>query len=154
MSDIIEETPDEEIDIEKVRKVEILRNAYQKLDSLSLGFGLPAYSDNIEDDFILSKFRTDIKDTMREMKISDITNIQEDSYQEMIFENRIVYHALKRFRNSASLFFKFSTAIDGKTVDKTKIPEMLGKILKDYDDEYKKYKGSNCAGLWQMETEE
>lgn len=144
----------EEVDIRKKRKVEILRNSYQKLDNLPLGFGLPSYSDTIEDDFILNKFGIDIKDAMREMKIVDIMSIPEDSLEEMILENRIVYHALKRFRNSSSLFFKFSTAIDGKTVDKTKIPEMLSKILKEYDDEYKKYKGANCGSLWNMSTEE
>lgn len=144
----------EVVDIEKERKVEIIRNSYQKLDNLPLGFGLPAYSDSLEDDFVLSKFSVDIKDSMREMGIVDVTTIPENSQMEMIFENRIVYHALKRFRNSASLFFKFSTAIDGKTIDKTKIPEMLNEILKEYDDEYKAYNGANCGSLWNMTVEE
>lgn len=131
------------------RSINIMRNAYQKLDNLPLGFGLPAYSDDMDDIFISNKFGIDYKDTIREMKIG-ADDIEEDSYDEMIMENRIVYHALKRFRNSASVFFKFSTSIDGKTVDKTKIPQMIGNIIDEYDKEYSEYKGSNCGSIWQM----
>lgn len=132
------------------RSITLIRNAYQKLDSLPLGFGLPSYSNDLSDEFIYNKFGIDIKDTLREMGITDIDTIQENSYDEMIIENRIVYHAIKRFRHSAAIFFKFSTAIDGKTVDKTKIPQMLSSILKEYEDEYSKYKSHNCGSLWQM----
>lgn len=134
------------------RSIYLMKNAYQKLDSLPLAFGLPAYSDDVSDEFVENKFGIDFLDSLREMKIKDVNSIEENSYDEMIFEHRIVYHALKRFRNSSSVFFKFSTAIDGKTVDKTKIPQTLSSILKEYEDEYSEYKGMHCGSLWNMNT--
>lgn len=129
------------------KKYKILRNAYMKLDSLPLSFGLPAYDDEIPDDVIEKYFRVDLADTIRETRLS-IEDIVEDSVDEMIFENRIVYHALRRFRLTASVFFKFSTAVDGKTIDKTQIPKMLSTILKEYEDEYSKWKLGSIGNLW------
>lgn len=128
-------------------KYKILRNAYIKLDSLPLSFGLPKYSDDIPDDTIENYFRVDLADTIRETHIN-VEDIEENSTDEMMFENRIVYHALKRFRLTASVFFKFSTAVDGKTIDKTQIPKMLTAILKEYNDEYSKWRLGNIGRLW------
>lgn len=128
-------------------KYRILRNAYMKLDSLPLSFGLPAYDDEIPDATIEKYFRVDLADTVRETRIN-VEDIQENSTDEMMFENRIVYHALKRFRLTASVFFKFSTAVDGKTVDKTQIPKMLSAILKEYEDEYSKWRLGSIGSLW------
>lgn len=130
-----------------IRKYRILRNAYVKLDSLPLSFGIPAYSDDISDEDIAKRFRVDLADTIRETRIN-IADIEDDSVDEMQFENRIVYHALKRFRLTASAFFKFSTAVDGKTVDKTQVPKMLKAILDEYDNEYKKWMLSSTGSLW------
>lgn len=127
----------------------ILRNAYKKLDQLPLGFGLPRYSDDITDEMIDKYFGIDYSDTVREMKIQSIELVEPDSFDEMMIENRVVYHALRRFRHSSAIFFKFSTAVDGKTVDKTKIPSTIASIIKEYDDEHKKWKGSSIASLWQ-----
>lgn len=129
------------------KKYKILRNAYMKLDGLPLSFGLPAYDDDIPDDTIEKYFKVDLADTIRETRMS-IDEIEEDSIDEMMFENRIVYHALKRFRLTASVFFKFSTAVDGKTVDKTQIPKMLATILKEYEDEYSKWRLGSIGSLW------
>lgn len=129
------------------KKYKILRNAYMKLDGLPLSFGLPAYDDDIPDDTIEKYFKVDLADTIRETRMS-IDEIEEDSIDEMMFENRIVYHALKRFRLTASVFFKFSTAVDGKTVDKTHIPKMLATILKEYEDEYSKWRLGSIGSLW------
>lgn len=129
------------------KKYKILRNAYMKLDSLPLSFGLPAYDDEISDELIDKYFRVDLADTIRETRIQ-VEDIEEGSIDEMMFENRIVYHALKRFRLSASVFFKFSTAVDGKTVDKTQIPKMLSTILKEYEDEYSKWRLGSIGSLW------
>lgn len=132
---------------EEIEKYKILRNAYMKLDSLPLSFGMPAYSDDIPNEKIEKYFRTDLSDTIRETRIK-ISDIQEDSVDELQFENRIVYHALKRFRLSASVFFKFSTAVDGKTIDKTQIPKMLTNIINEYDNEYKKWRLGSIGNLW------
>lgn len=128
-------------------KMKILRNSYQKLDSLPLGFGIPAYDDEIPDATIERYFRTDLADTFRETGLK-IDDIEEDSKDEMFFENRICYRAIKRFRLSSSIFFKFSTAVDGKTVDKTKIPQMLKEILDEYEEEYKSWRLGNIGKLW------
>lgn len=149
----VEKKPEEPIveeDLEYKRMIELMRNAYQKLDSLPLSFGLPAYSDSLEDGFVENKFKLHFKDAMRAMRLHDLSSIQEDSYDELMVENRMVYYALRRFRTTASAFFKFSTAIDGKTVDKTKVPQMLKEIMDEYEDEFKKYKG-HAASLWSID---
>lgn len=129
------------------KKYKMLRNVYIKLDALPLSFGMMKYDDDIPDDVIYKYFRTDLLDTMRETRIN-IAEIEEDSLDEMQFENRIVYHALRRFRLSASVFFKFSTAVDGKTIDKTQIPKMLSTIISEYDAEYKKWRSGTTGSLW------
>lgn len=129
------------------KKYKILRNAYMKLDNLPLSFGMPAYDDDLPDELVEKYFRTDLADTLRETRIA-IEDIEEDSVDEMQFENRIVYHALRRFRLSAAVFFKFSTAVDGKTVDKTNIPKFLSSLIAEYDAEYKKWRLGNIGSLW------
>lgn len=129
------------------RKFNILRNAYIKLDSLPLSFGIPSYDEEMSNDLVEKYFKVDLADTLRETGLS-IEDIEENSKDEMYFENRIVYHALKRFRLTASVFFKFSTAVDGKTVDKTQIPKMLSTILKEYETEYKQWQLGSIGSLW------
>ena len=129
------------------KKYKILRNAYIKLDSLPLSFGIPSYDEDIPNEVIDKYFRVDLADTLRETRLN-IEDIEDDSIDEMYFENRIVYHALRRFRLSASVFFKFSTAVDGKTVDKTQIPKMLATIIKEYEDEYKQWRLGSIGSLW------
>lgn len=130
-----------------IRKYRILRNAYIKLDSLPLSFGIPAYNDDMTDDEIAKRFKVDLADTIRETRIN-IADIEDNSVDEMQFENRVVYHALKRFRLTASTFFKFSTAVDGKTVDKTQVPKMLKAILDEYEQEYNKWRLHSTGSLW------
>lgn len=129
------------------RKYKILRNAYMKLDSLPLSFGIPAYDDGIQDEMVEKYFRVDLADTLRETGLN-IEDIEDNSKDEMYFENRIAYHALKRFRLTASVFFKFSTSVDGRTVDKTQIPKMLANIIKEYEDEYKQWRLGSIGSLW------
>ena len=129
------------------KKYKILRNAYMKLDNLPLSFGMPAYDDDLPDNVIEKYFRTDLADTLRETRIA-IEDIEENSVDEMQFENRIVYHALRRFRLSATAFFKFSTAVDGKTIDKTQIPKILSTLIAEYDAEYKSWRLGSVGSLW------
>ena len=132
---------------EDKKKYKILRNAYMKLDNLPLSFGMPAYDDDLPDNVVDKYFRTDLADTLRETRIA-IEDIEENSVDEMQFENRIVYHALRRFRLSATAFFKFSTAVDGKTVDKTQIPKILSTLIAEYDAEYKNWRLGSVGSLW------
>ena len=132
---------------EDKKKYKILRNAYMKLDNLPLSFGMPAYDDDLPDNVVEKYFRTDLADTLRETRIA-IEDIEENSVDEMQFENRIVYHALRRFRLSATAFFKFSTAVDGKTVDKTQIPKILSTLIAEYDSEYKNWRLGSVGSLW------
>ena len=129
------------------KKYKILRNAYMKLDNLPLSFGMPAYDDDLPDNVVEKYFRTDLADTLRETKIA-IEDIEENSVDEMQFENRIVYHALRRFRLSATAFFKFGTAGDGKTIDKTQIPKILSTLIAEYDAEYKSWRLGSIGSLW------
>ena len=129
------------------KKYKILRNAYMKLDNLPLSFGMPAYDDDLPDNVVEKYFRTDLVDTLRETRIA-IEDIEENSVDEMQFENRIVYHALRRFRLSATAFFKFSTAVDGKTIDKTQIPKILSTLIAEYDAEYKSWRLGSVGSLW------
>lgn len=126
----------------------IMRNAYRKLDQLPLGFGLPKYSDDITDDEMDRYLGIDLLDAQRTMGIRDVSYIDETTIECMMLENRVAYHAIRRFRNSSAIFFKFSTAVDGKTVDKTKIPSTITDILKEYDDEFKSWKGSGISSTW------
>lgn len=137
----------------EVKKYNILRNAYIKLDALPFSFGVPRYDDNMSDKVIERYFRTDYADTMRETRIN-IDDIESGSIDEMQIENRIVYHALRRYRLSASVFFKFSTATDGKTIDKTQIPKMLSAIIDEYNNEYKKWRLSSIGSLWNRSVSE
>ena len=132
---------------EDKKKYKILRNAYMKLDNLPLSFGMPAYDDDLPDNVVEKYFRTDLADTLRETRIA-IEDIEEDSVDEMQFENRIIYHALRRFRLSATAFFKFSTAVDGKTIDKAQVPKILSTLIAEYDAEYKSWRLGNVGSLW------
>lgn len=144
-TDEVPATPDY-TDAEK-EKYKVLRNAYMKLDGLPLSFNIPKYDEDIPDQIIEKYFGIDLADTIRETRIK-IESIEPDSVDELQFENRIVYHALKRFRLTASVFFKFSTAVDGKTIDKTQIPKMLATLISEYDEEYKKWRLGHVGSLW------
>lgn len=139
-------------------RIKILRNVYRKLDSMILSFGMPRYSDDIVDDDIEVYVGITLDDTMRELRITNLDNIEEMSIAEYHIENRCVYHKLRLLRNSASIFFKFSTSVDGKTVDKSMIPKMINEMIKEYDDEWKKWQndggltGTTSSKIWKRES--
>ena len=128
------------------RDIAIMRNAYRKLDSMTLSFGIPSYSDDISDDKVEKYFGIDLRDTLRELSLKNTDNIEEMSTHEMQIENRVVYYALRRFRNTASIFFRFSTASDGKSVDKQMIPKMISQLIQDYDKEFIAWRNSIGIG--------
>jgi hypothetical protein len=128
-------------------RVKILRNVYKKLDSLPLGFGIPAYSDSIADTTIEKTFGIDIDDTLREIRMK-IGDIESDSVDELNVEDRTVYHALRRFRMSSAIYYKFSTAVDGKTIDKSMIPKMISTMIMEYDQQFKRWRSGGLSKLW------
>lgn len=138
----------------------ILRNVYKKLDGMMLSFGIPLYSDDIPDIDIERYVGMSLDDTMRELRLTDLNEIGEMSIAEYHIENRCVYHKLRSLRNSASVFFKFSTAVDGKTIDKSMIPKMINEMIKEYDDEWKKWlseggiTGATAGIIWQRTSAE
>jgi len=129
-------------------KINILSNAYQKLDALPLSFGIPRYSDEMTENDLDKYLGIDFKDALRCASIKSVDSIEDMSTAELMFENRVVYYALRRFRMTGAVFFKFSTAVDGKSVDKSMIPKMLSNIINEYDNEYKRFTGSNAHGIW------
>lgn len=136
-----------------VREISIMRGAYSKLDNMPLSFGIPRYTPEMTDADVEKYMYGDLKDTMRELKIKNCDGVEEMSQEEMHIENRIVYYALRRFRNSASVFFKFSTATDGKTVDKQMIPKMLLQLINEYNAEFVAWRKTLSAGtIWQMQS--
>jgi len=130
------------------RDIEIMRNAYQKLDGMVLSFGIPSYSDALADGDVSKVFYIDLKDTLREIGMQNCDGIAVMSMDEMRIENRVVYHALRRFRNSASVFFKFSTSSDGKSVDKSMIPKMLAQMITEYDNDFKSWR--KVGAVWSV----
>lgn len=135
--------------INDARSIEIMRNAYKKLDNMPLGFGgMPAYSDDITDSNIVKFLGIDLLDTLRELRLNSSDEIDSGSYDEMMMENRVCYHTIRRFRLASSIFFKYSTATDGKTVDKTQIPKMISIILADYEAEFKKWMTGKVSSTW------
>ena len=129
-------------------RITILRNVYKKLDSMTLSFGMPVYSDDIPDNDIERYLGITLDDTMRELRVDNLDGIQEMSSAEYHIENRCLYHKLRLLRNSASVFFKFSTSVDGKTVDKSMIPKMLNEMIKEYDTEWKDWLSDGGDGLY------
>lgn len=136
-------------------RIKILRNVYRKLDGMMLSFGMPMYNDNIQETDIERYVGMSLDDTMRELRLQNLDDVGEMSIAEYHIENRCVYHKLRSLRNSASIFFKFSTAVDGKTVDKSMIPKMINEMIKEYDDEWKKWlsdggmTGSTANTIWE-----
>ena len=133
-------------------EITVMRSAYQKLDNMPIGFGIPPYdSDGMEDAEIIKYLYGDLRDVMRELKIKTLDGIEEMSQTELHIENRIVYHALRRFQKSSSIFFKFSTATDGKAIDKTSIYKAITGMINDYQEEWAKWRMSQPVGqFWTM----
>lgn len=136
------------------REIAVMRGAYSKLDAMPLSFGIPRYDPDMTDAEVERYVGGDLKDVMRELGIQNLDGVVEMSTEELRIENRTVYYALRRFRHSASVFFKFSTAVDGKTVDKQQIPKMLAELLKEYDQEWTNWRRTLSLGqIWQMQSD-
>ena len=60
-------------------RITILRNVYKKLDNMTLSFGMPVYSNEIDDAEIERYLGITLDDTMRELRLSSIDDIMEMS---------------------------------------------------------------------------
>lgn len=131
------------------RKEFLCRNAYRKLEGIGVSFGLPAYSDDIPTEKVENYFYNAWHDSLRDFKMTeDSFDITEYSEEELIFENRLVYHMIKKFRYSSATFFKFSSSMDGRSVDRTGIFKNITAILDELDKEFKDYRGGHIGSIW------
>lgn len=129
-------------------RITILRNAYDELDNMPISFGLTGTDENLE-----SEIGGALNKALMEMGWSDTTGITSMSKTEYYITMRTVWHILRRFKNSASVYFKYSTGNEGKSVDKSMIPKMIGEIMNDYDAEFKAWKHTtfmSTGSLWNM----
>jgi hypothetical protein len=132
-------------------KITILKSAYRKLDQLPLSFDMPPLDDSLTDEMVEKLIGGDLNDVLREVHMLSTSDISEMSEDEMRIENRIVYHILRRFRNSTSVYFKYSTGSDGKTVDKTQVTKTMNTLIDEYDNEFKVWRKNgvvSSSAVW------
>jgi hypothetical protein len=103
-------------------QMEICDNVLDKLDNLPLDLSI-----------------TDLDivpcliDAQREMGISDLSVIDITSANALYLEIRTQWYMLGRIRISKALDFKYSTGVDGKTIDKTSVSKAIGMVMDDLD---------------------
>lgn len=96
-----------------------------------------------------------IDDARREMRISDITQIDMDSEECLQLECRSAWRMLRKIRISTSKYFKYSTGVDGKSVDKTMISKRIGEIMEEMEAEFRDYTQTRSTGsTWRMTERE
>jgi hypothetical protein len=115
----------------------VLSNVQEKLDDLGIQFAASP-----------TTVGSCLNDTLRELRISDITAV-DDPVAELQIENRTLWWYLKRKRIGLSTSFKYSTGGDAEQVDKTMVPKMIGTVMHDIDLEFKKWRKASCKnGIW------
>lgn len=103
-----------------------------------------------------------IDDTLREMKLADVSAIQEMSDTELYFELRTVYYALMRVRNTNLDNFDYKTASDGMEIDKMDISKNITKIMDEIDSRFKSWlndylavnKSTTASTVWNKSRRE
>lgn len=131
------------------RKEIIITNVMEKMHQLPLEF----------DDAGEFDIEPSLNDAMREMGIRDIRSVHSYSDTELFLELRTLWYVLLRYRNSASVNFKYKTGVnDGKSVDKTDIPKILKSIMDDLDDQFQQWRMTSYSGTtgstWNMTRRE
>ena len=121
-------------------QVRLIENIMDKLDKLPVEF-------NILDTDVAPC----LDDAMREMNVS-LENIAEGSSTELYVEIRAQWYMLGRLQNSSSVNFRYSTGIDGKSVDKTSIPKTIGEIMDRLNSQFMQWYStsfkSSTSGIW------
>lgn len=149
-----EPEPDNTEELRHARAIGLMREAYSSISDMPLAFGIPNYSDDMPDEIVEKQMGHGYKNVLRELGITNLDSINEMSYGELMVKERMVYWMLKKFRLTAATFFKFSTATDGKTIDKQQIPKMLADIISGYEKEWNQWKAtsfSTTGQLWNRE---
>lgn len=92
-----------------------------------------------------------IEDARREMKIPSITQVDMDSEECLQLECRSAWRMLRKIRISTSKYFKYSTGVDGKSVDKTMVSRRIGEIMEEMEMEFKDYRQTRSTGsIWNI----
>jgi vancomycin resistance protein YoaR len=122
----------------------ICASVSDKLDMIQVAFN-----------YTSAALQSAVKDARREMKISDVESVAVDSSDELYLELRAEYWMLHRLKNGQALNFRYTTGVDGRSVDKSMIPKMLTTIMEDLDRQFKTYmrtRSSTGGGVAQFST--
>ena len=137
--------------MESASKLDIMKNVYRKLSGMMVAFDIPEYNPDMPSDMVEKYIGGDYNDAIRDMGVN-IDNVDKGSTMELAIETKTIIFALRRFKATTAVWFKFSTAVDGKTVDKTKVFEAIDATIKDYENEYKDYilaaTGKSLGSRW------
>ena len=124
--------------MESASKLDIMKNVYRKLSGMMVAFDIPEYNPDMPPEMVEKYIGGDYNDAIRDMGVN-LDNVDKGSTMELAIETKTIIFALRRFKATTAVWFKFSTAVDGKTVDKTKVFEAIDATIKDYENEYKDY---------------
>ena len=137
--------------MESASKLDIMKNVYRKLSGMMVAFDIPEYNPDMPPEMVEKYIGGDYNDAIRGMGVN-LDNVDKGSTMELAIETKTIIFALRRFKATTAVWFKFSTAVDGKTVDKTKVFEAIDATIKDYENEYKDYilaaTGKSLGSRW------
>ena len=122
--------------MESASKLDIMKNVYRKLSGMMVAFDIPEYNPDMPPEMVEKYIGGDYNDAIRDMGVN-LDNVDKGSTMELAIETKTIIFALRRFKATTAVWFKFSTAVDGKTVDKTKVFEAIDATIKDYENEDK-----------------
>lgn len=141
--------------MESASKLDIMKNVYRKLSGMMVAFDIPEYNPDMPPEMVEKYIGGDYNDAIRDMGVN-LDNVDKGSTMELAIETKTIIFALRRFKATTAVWFKFSTAVDGKTVDKTKVFEAIDATIKDYENEYKDYilaaTGKSLGSRWDIKV--
>ena len=128
-----------------------MKNVYRKLSGMMVAFDIPEYDPDMSPEMVEKYIGGDYNDAIRDMGVN-LDNVDKGSTMELAIETKTIIFALRRFKATTAVWFKFSTAVDGKTIDKTKVFEAIDTTIKDYEKEYQDYimsaTGKSLGNRW------
>lgn len=137
--------------MESASKLDIMKNVYRKLSGMMVAFDIPEYDPDMPSEMVEKYIGGDYNDAIRDIGVN-LDNVDKGSTMELAIETKTIIFALRRFKATTAVWFKFSTAVDGKTVDKTKVFEAIDATIKDYEKEYQGYimsaTGKSLGNRW------
>lgn len=137
--------------MESASKLDIMKNVYRKLSGMMVAFDIPEYDPDMSPEMVEKYIGGDYNDAIRDIGVN-LDNVDKGSTMELAVETKTIIFALRRFKATTAVWFKFSTAVDGKTVDKTKVFAAIDDTIKDYEKEYQDYimsaTGKSLGNRW------